>query len=104
VTSIVKELSDWTNANAEELLRRGVQVIEKLPEPNSTHPWKAGIGLVHRDLLASFTVWELTIFQTELIIMNAKTGATLVVEDKTPSDAAHIRADLEALVERLLRN
>jgi hypothetical protein len=83
MSSIVAELADWTKANAVALTSRGVQVTEKFPEPNSAYPWKAGIGLVYKEIIVSFTVWERSIFQTELIIMNASTRKTIVVDDKT---------------------
>jgi hypothetical protein len=102
MSSIVAELADWTKANAVALTSRGVQVTEKFPEPNSAYPWKAGIGLVYKEIIVSFTVWERSIFQTELIIMNASTRKTIVVDDKTPSDVAHMRADLDSVVQRLL--
>jgi hypothetical protein len=100
MSSIVKELADWTRASAAMLASRGVQVTEKPPVPS--YPWKAGVWLVYNDILISFTVWERTRFQSELIVMNAKTGKTLVMDDKTPSDATLIRVDLDAVVQRLL--
>ena len=102
MTSIVKELAEWTKANAASLVSRGVQVRERFPEPNSMYPWTAGIGLVYDEILVSFTVWERTVLQTELIIMNAKTGKTVVVDDKTPSIASLIRIDLDDVVQKLL--
>jgi hypothetical protein len=68
------------------------------------HPWKASIALVYSEIMVSFTVWERSVFQTELIIMNAKTGKTLVMDEKTPNDAALIRADLDGVIEQLLRD
>ena len=90
MSSIVKELADWTRANAAKLASSGVQVTEKSPEPSSTYPWKASVALVYDDVIVSFTVWERSLFQSELIIMNAKTGKTLVMDEKTPSDATLI--------------
>lgn len=100
MSSIVKELADWTKANAAMLASSGVQVTEKPPEPSST--WKASVALVYDDVIASFTVWERSLFQSELIVMNAKTGKTLDMDEKTPSEAALIRADLDTVVQRLL--
>lgn len=102
MNSIVKELADWTKANTAKLSSRGVVVTERFPEPNSTHPWKASIALVYNETMVSYTVWERSVFQTELIIMNAKTGKTLVMDEKTPNDATLIRADLDAVIQRLL--
>lgn len=68
------------------------------------HPWKASIALVYNEIMVSFTVWERSVFQTELIIMNAKTGKTLVMDEKTPNDAALIRAHLDGVIEQLLRD
>ena len=102
MSSIVAELADWTKANAAALTSRGVQVTEKFPEPSSAYPWKAGIGLVYKEIIVSFTVWERSIFQTELIIMNGSTRKTIVMDDKTPSDVALMRADLDRVVQRLL--
>jgi hypothetical protein len=102
MSSIVEELANWTKANAGSLARSGVQVTERPPEPNSEHAWKASIALAYEDVIVSFTVWERSLFQSELIVMNAKTGQTLVMDEKTPSDGTLIRADLDAVVQRLL--
>jgi hypothetical protein len=102
MSSIVRELADWTKANVAMLSSRGVQLTEKFPESDSAHPWKASIALVYQGIAVSFTVWERTVFQTELIVMNAKTGKTLVMDEKTPSDSALIRGDLDGVVQRLL--
>lgn len=102
MSSIVRELADWVKANAAMLSTRGVQLTGKFPEPDSVHPWKASVALVYQEIVASFTVWERTIFQTELIVMNAKTGKTLVMDEKTPSESAVIRDDLDGVVRRLL--
>ena len=102
MSSIVAELADWTKANTVALTGRGVQVTEKFPEPNSAYPWNASIGLIYKEIIVSFTVWERTIFQTELIIVNASTRKTIVMDDKTPSDVAVMRADLDRVVQRLL--
>jgi hypothetical protein len=102
MSSIVKELADWTKANGATLSSRGVQVTENFPRQDSPHPWKASIWLVYEEILVSFTVWERTILQTELLVNNAKTKKTLVMDEKTPNDAALIRADLDVVVQRLL--
>jgi hypothetical protein len=71
MNSIVKELRDWTTTNAAMLARSGVQVTEKPPEPGSTHPWKASVALVFDEVIVSFSVWERTLFQSELIVSSA---------------------------------
>jgi hypothetical protein len=60
------------------------------------------LGWSIREIIVSFTVWERSIFQTELIIMNGSTRKTIVMDDKTPSDVALMRADLDRVVQRLL--
>jgi hypothetical protein len=102
MNSIVKELRDWTTTNAAMLASSGVQVTEKSPEPGSTHPWKASVSLVFDEVIVSFSVWERTLLQSELIVMNSKTGKTLVMDEKTPKEATAIRTDLDAVVQRLL--
>lgn len=102
MTPIVKELIDWTRTNAATLTGRGVRVTEKFPKPHSAYPWKASIGLEYHGILVSFTVWERSILQTELIIVNADSGKTLITDDKTPTDAAFIRADRDGVAQRLV--
>jgi hypothetical protein len=102
MTSIVAQLSNWAKSNSAMLVSRGVQLTEKFPEPNSTHPWKASIALVYREIIVSYTVWERTAFQTELIIMNASTGKTIVMDEKMPDDASVIQTDLDEVVRKLL--
>ncbi len=100
--SIVAELSNWAKLNSVMLEGRGVRLTKKFPEPDSTHPWKASIALVYGEIIVSFTVWERSAFQTELIIMNSSTGKTIVMDEKMPDDAYTIHANLDEVVRKLL--
>lgn len=102
MTSIVAELSNWVKANSSMLFSRGVQITEKFPAPGSTHPWKASIALVYGDLMVSYTVWERSALQTEMIIMRASTGQTLVMDEKMPNDAYAIHGDLDDVARKIL--
>ena len=82
MTSIVEQLSIWAKTNATALLSRGVQLTEKFPEPGSTHLWKAGIALAYEEIIVSYTVWERSVFQTELLVMNVSTGKTIIMDDQ----------------------
>lgn len=100
--SIVNELVEWTSENKARLLAGGVQIHERFPAPASEFAWKASIGLSYNGTLLSFTVWERTIFQTEFLVFNARTKKTLIMDDRTPEDAKHIRNELDQIVQRLL--
>jgi hypothetical protein len=63
---------------------------------------EGSIGLEYKTILVSFTVWERTVLQTELIIMNSKTGKTLVMDEGTPGDSSLIRDELDRVVRNLL--
>lgn len=102
MNSIVKELAGWAKANAETLSSRGVRLTEKFPDSNSACSWKSSITMSYKAIVISFTVWERTVFQTELIIMNKNTGKTLVMEEKTPTASNIILDDLDIVVTRLL--
>jgi hypothetical protein len=102
MNSIVAQLLSWTKLNSAMLSSRGVELTEKFPEAGTTHPWKASIALVYGEIIVSYTVWERSGFQTELIIMNASTGKTIVMDEKGPSDASVIQADLDEVVRKLL--
>jgi hypothetical protein len=84
------------------LFSRGVQLTEKFPAPDSVHPWKASIALVYGEIVVSYTVWERSAYQTELIIMNASTGKTIVMDEKMPNDASLIQAELDEVTRKLL--
>jgi hypothetical protein len=102
IASIVKQLSHWVAQNREELVDKGIEVSDRTPEPSSNIPWKGTVGLVKDDILVSYTVWERTIFQTELIVVDGKSGATLRSEDGNPRHPEDIEPVLNALVEDLL--
>jgi hypothetical protein len=104
MTSIVNELSIWTTSNAKTLRDKGVEVIVRIPGPGSNIPWKAGIGLLYGDIIVSYTVWERTIFQTELIVMNSLTEKCVVMDDREPAVAEAIHAELDDVVTRLIDN
>ena len=102
MNSIVKELAGWTKANIAMLSSHGVRLTEKFPAPNSACSWKVSVTMSYKATAVSFTVWERTVFQTELIVMNANTGKTLVMDEKTPATPIVIRGDLDLVVQRLL--
>jgi hypothetical protein len=102
MTSIVDELRNWARNNSTMLRERAVQLTERFPEPNSEAFWKAGIGLKHGDILVSYTVWERTILQTTLIVMNTATKKTIVVEDANPEGAEQVNIDLDIVTKKLL--
>jgi hypothetical protein len=104
MTSIVKELSVWTVKNAQKLRDNGVEVRANIPDPGSNVPWKASIGMTYASIIVSYTVWERTILQTELLVLNSITKKTIVMEDRTPSRAEAVHADLDDVVTRLMDN
>lgn len=102
MNSIVKELAAWTQRNATTLSGRDVQLTNKFPESGSSHPWKASIELAHQHIILSYTVWERTVLQTELIVMNTSTGKTLVMDEGAPNDPSAIQAELDEVIRKLL--
>lgn len=96
--SIVDQLSLWSKNNATMLCENGIELVGKFPGQDSSFAWKASIGLIHDSIVVSYTVWERTIFQTELIILNVLTKKTIVMADKTPESAQIVRADLDEIV------
>ena len=58
--SIVKRLRSWIQDNADGLRRRGILIEERLPDEQSSAPWKASIGFIFENIVASYTVWERT--------------------------------------------
>lgn len=104
MNSIVEQLSIWAKNNSQNLEKRGFQVIEKFPTPDSASTWKASIGLIYEGVLVSYTVWERSSLQTELIVMNALTERTILMDDKNPDDPGIVHSDLDAAVRNLLDN
>jgi hypothetical protein len=102
VISIVDELRSWTKNNSAKLRENHIQLIEKIPEPGSNLPWKASVGLIHNGIVVSYTVWERTRLQTQLIVFNATTKKTIDVNDSEPQDAHVVWVDLDGVVKRLL--
>ncbi len=102
MNSIISALVNWAKQNSVTLSGRGVRLTEKFPDQNSTHPWKASIALAYNGIVVSYTVWERTVFQTELIVMNTLTGKTIVMDEGTPNDPSTIDADLDQVAQKLL--
>lgn len=100
--SIVQQLADWAKCNLAKLLEHGVQVTEKFPDAGSSHPWKASIALTYDGIILSYTVWERTILQTELLVMNSVTGRTVVMEDSAPTSPSVVSTDMDEATRRLL--
>ena len=103
MSGIVKRLGDWARLNAPLLRQKGFLVEENIPLPGSNlPPWKANIGLVYNNIIVTYTVWERTILQIELIVMNAKTKQTLVMNDATVGNAEVVDRDLQDIVNKLI--
>jgi len=100
--SIVQQLIEWADQNAAMLAASGVQLTKKLPEPGSPHPWKASIGLAYDGVIVSYTVWERTRLQTELLVMNTLTGKTVVMEEGAPTSPTVVRTEMDVVVATLM--
>jgi hypothetical protein len=85
------------------LASAGIEFTNRIPGQLSDTPWKGSIGLVKDDILVSFTVWERTIFQTELLVVDGRSGETLVSKDATPENVEEIDEVLDFIVDGLVR-
>ena len=104
MNSIVEQLISWTQKNSAMLGSHGVQITEKFPEVGSRHPWKASIELAYKYIVLSYTVWERTGFQTELLVMNTSTGKTIVMDERSPSDPSVVDGDMDEVAQNLIAN
>lgn len=71
-------------------------------QPWANSPWKSGLGFIHNDIVVDYTVWERTIFQTSLIVLNGLSKKTLVSDDNEPSDSSVVHGDLDDIVRKLI--
>jgi hypothetical protein len=101
MTSIVEQLAKWANENVSTLRDQGVEVTERFPQPGSNLAWKASVALAYGEILVSYTVWERSGLQTELIVMNARTKKTIRMDDKIPGDPRIVHSDLDIVVKKL---
>ena len=104
MTSIVEQLAIWAKNNSQILRSRGVKVIDRFPQKGSSDSWKGSVSLAYNEILISYTVWERSGLQTELIIMNALTRKTIEMVDKNPEAPWIVHADLDRVVTKLLGN
>jgi len=100
--SIVSQLAQWVKTRRANLVQAGIEITDRLPQPSSNVPWKGTIGLVKDDILVSYTVWERTQYQSELIIVDGKSGQTLRSDDATPQHPEEIETILDAGVNDLV--
>ena len=54
------------------------------------------------NIFVSYTVWERTIFQTELIIVDGASGETLLSKDATPEKVEEVDEVLDSIVDGLV--
>jgi hypothetical protein len=101
VSSIVDELIGWARAHVEYLRSHEIEV-ERFPERSREAPWKATLGLNHRGFLVNYTVWERTVFQSTLLVLNSQTKKTIVMDEKTAPSLEAVRQDLDEIVSKLL--
>jgi len=102
MSSLIDQIIAWAGNNAESLREKGIQVVEKFPGKTSDPTWKASLGLTYDGILVSYTVWERTNWQTELLVMNSLTRQTIVMDDKTPESPEAVHEDLDDVVSKLL--
>jgi len=103
--SIVRHLEEWLSSKRAILGNAGINVTEFFPGADSAAPWKASIGLVKDDILVNYTVWEQTVFQTELLVVDGKSGNALLCEEVIVERADEIEPKLNRLIDDLiLRN
>ena len=100
--SIVQQLANWSMQNSARLTARGLVVDERFPQANSPHPWKASVGLTYDGVVVSYTVWERTQLQTELLVLNTHTGKTVVMKDTSPVSPSIVSSELDEIAENLL--
>jgi hypothetical protein len=100
--SIVHQLRLWLENSREFLAQAGIEITDRIPQPTSNAPWKGSIGLIKDDILVSYTVWERTGFQTELIVVDGGSGETLKSIDTTPVHPGEITPVLDAVVNDLI--
>jgi hypothetical protein len=100
--SIIHQLADWLTTRRANLAQAGIEITDCLPQSSSNVPWKGTIGLVKDDIFVSFTVWERTEYQSELIIVDGESGETLRSEDATPQHPEEIDIVLDAVVNDLV--
>jgi hypothetical protein len=99
---IVSRLAAWVQAHASQLKQQGIELEEDFPGIDATLQGKATIGLVFNDIVVTYTVWELTIFQTSLIVFNAWTKRTVFFKDSEPGTPDAVDKDLAEVVEKLV--
>src|ERR1700685_2814663 len=100
--SVVEQLIAWVRENSITLETNGIQVIEGFPKPDSIAEWKANVSLAYNGILVSYTVWERLGLQTELIVMNASTKKTIIMDDNSTEDPQIVRTDLDGVLKKLL--
>ena len=99
---IVTALGDWLQSNVEMMEKAGIRVTSSFADERGDPAWKANLRLNFDCVLVSYTVWERTILQTELIVVNASKRQTIVVKDETPSGPEIVHQDLDFVLKNLL--
>ena len=101
--SIVNQLAHWLATRRAKLDQAGVEIDARLPRSSTNDfPWKAGITLVKDDILVMFTVWERTVYETELMIEDGLARKTLRYKEATPQRPEEIRPTLDAVMDELI--
>jgi hypothetical protein len=99
---IVKELADWLEKNRAYLALNNIEIDERFPKPLSNFAWKASIGLTKDNIFVSFTVWERTAYQTELIVIDGELKKDLLFQDLEPKRPEEIVLTLDTAVISLI--
>lgn len=99
---IVDRLISWVRDHATDMEQRGLRIEKQFPGDSSPLPDKATVGFIFRDIVVTYTVWQVTILQTSLIVFNSRTKRTVFFRDSEPETPDVIGTDLADVVQKLL--
>lgn len=100
--SIIRKLEEWTRNHADYLRSHGITLEMRIPSSTSNIQWKASVNLAYEHILVSYTVWERTYLQSELLVFNSISKKTVYMHDAQLSSAEFVDIEMDEAVVKLL--
>jgi hypothetical protein len=100
--SIVREIKKWVKANRESLEEKGLSIQTMIPTSDDEVQWKGSIEIEYNGVTIRYTASERTIFQTELLVIDASSKDTLQTKDNSPPGHQTVQSELDQAVMGLL--
>lgn len=95
--TLVSAFRKWIEENRDRLAAEAVSVTGKLPGREENEQTKGNVGLSKGHIIVSFTAWDRTPINQELIVYNTHVDKTVVMDDTEETSVESVIRNLDTV-------